>query len=97
MKRYRVEIISNQSVEEDIVEILEDNIPGLEYTILPTVHGKGLNSKKLGTSTWPEQNFLLFCYVEKETALKIKEFIDRIKEKFPREGISFFCVKEAEL
>ena len=45
MKRYRVEIISNQSVEEDIVEILEDNIPSLEYTILPTVHGKGLHSK----------------------------------------------------
>ena len=97
MKRYRVEIISNQSVEEDIVEILEDNIPGLEYTILPMVHGKGLHAKKLGTSTWPEQNFLLFCYAEKETAVKIKEFIDRIKEKFPREGISFFCVKEAEL
>ena len=97
MKRYRFEIISNQSVEEDIVDTLEEAIPQLEYTIIPTVHGKGLKAKKLGTTTWPEQNFLMFCYVDHENAVKIKEILEKIVIKFPIEGISFFCVEEAEL
>lgn len=97
MEKYRVEIISNQSVEEDIIELLEETIPDLEYTLLPTVHGKGRRSKKLGTSTWPEQNFLFFCYVEKPVAQKIKKVVEEVQLKFPREGISFFCVQEVEL
>ena len=65
--------------------------------MLPAVHGKGLRSKKLGTAVWPEQNFALFAYVSKEDALKIKTALAAVKEKFPDEGISFFCVEAAEL
>ena len=97
MNRYRVEIIANQSVEEDITELLEEVIPGLEYTLLPSVQGKGLHSKKLGSNTWPEQNFLMFAYVSRENAIKIKEAVRQVILRFPKEGISFFCVQEAEL
>ena len=38
---YRVEIISNQSVQDDIIELLEQEIPDLQYTILPDVQGRG--------------------------------------------------------
>ncbi len=94
---YRIEIIANQSVEDDITELLEKEVADLEYTMLPAVHGKGLRSKKLGTAVWPEQNFALFAYVSKEDALKIKTALAAVKEKFPDEGISFFCVEAAEL
>ena len=48
MNNYRVEIVANQSVEDDIIELLEEEIPELEYTVIPTVHGQGLHTKKLG-------------------------------------------------
>lgn len=96
-KMYRVEIIANQSVEEDITDLLHEEIKDIQYTVLPVVHGKGLRSEKLGTTTWPEQNFLLFTYVNLETAKTIKELVNKIILKFPREGISIFAVEAVEL
>lgn len=94
---YRVEIIANQSVQEDITELLEQEIPEIQYTVIPTVQGRGGHSKKLGSTTWPEQNFVLFAYLSKENAKKAKTIIEAVKQKFSSEGISFFCVQEAEV
>lgn len=94
---YRVEIISNQSVQDDIIELLEEEIPELEYTVVPVVHGRGVRAKKLGTSTWPEQNFVLFTYVNKINALKIKAIIAAVKQKFCDEGISLFFSQVVDL
>ena len=94
---YRIEIISNQSVQEDITELLELEISDIEYTVIPVVHGRGIRAKKLGTTTWPEQNFVLFTYVTKENALKVKAIVKAVKDKFPDEGISLFCSEEVEL
>ena len=93
---YRAEIISNQSVEEDIIERLEEAIPSIEYTVIPEIHGRGLRSKKLGDTVWPEMNFVLFSYVEKEDALKVKEVVKAVKNRFPNEGISLFLTKAEE-
>ena len=93
---YRAEIISNQSVEEDIIERLEEAIPSIEYTVIPEIHGRGLRSKKLGDTVWPEMNFVLFSYVEKEDALKVKAVVEAVKERFPNEGISLFFTKAEE-
>lgn len=93
---YRAEIISNQSVEEDIIERLEEAIPSIEYTVIPEIHGRGLRSKKLGDTVWPEMNFVLFSYVEKEDALKLKEVVKAVKNRFPNEGISLFFTKAEE-
>ena len=38
---YRAEIISNQSVEDDVIELLEQEIPDIQYTLMNDVHGKG--------------------------------------------------------
>lgn len=97
MSKYRIEIIANQSVQEDITELLELEIPEIEYTVIPTVHGRGRRTKKLGTSTWPEQNFVLFSYLDLTGAQKAKAIIDAVKYKFPSEGITFFCAEEVEL
>ena len=94
---YRAEIISNQSVQEDITERLEEAIPSIEYTVIPEIHGRGMRTKKLGDTVWPEMNFVLFTYVEKEDALKVKEVVTAVKERFPNEGISLFFTKAEDL
>ena len=94
---YRAEIISNQSVEDDIIELLEEEIPDIQYTLMNDVHGKGLHTKKLGSAAWPEQNFVLYAYVDADAARKIKAMIEEVKVKFPKEGISLFFTKGVEI
>ena len=94
---YRAEIISNQSVQEDIIERLEKELPSIQYTVVPEIHGRGLRTKKLGDTIWPEMNFVLFAYVEEDAARKIKEVIEAVKQRFPNEGISLFFTKAVEL
>ena len=94
---YRAEIISNQSVQEDIVERLEKELPSIQYTVIPEIHGRGVRTKKLGDTIWPEMNFVLFAYVEEDTARKIKEVIEAVKQRFPNEGISLFFTKAEAL
>lgn len=90
---YRIEIISNKSVEEDIIEALEEYIPGILYTQIPLAYGRGGDSRKQGTTTWPETNFVLISYIEDEHLSAVKSVISAIKQKFPREGIKMFAVK----
>lgn len=94
---YRVEIICNQSVQDDLVDFLEQEIPDLEYTVIPEIQGKGMTSKKLGNTTWPEKNFVLFAYTNLSGAKKIKESVLQIKKRFPNEGISVFFTKGTEV
>ena len=94
---YRAEIISNQSVQEDITERLEQEIPDIQYTVIPEIHGRGVRSKKLGDTIWPEMNFVLFDYVKDDEALKIKGIVEAVKKRFPNEGISLFFTKAEEL
>ena len=94
---YRAEIISNQSVQEDITERLEKELPSIQYTVIPEIHGRGSHTKKLGDTIWPEMNFVLFAYVEKEEALKVKAVVEAVKNRFPNEGISLFFTKAEEI
>lgn len=90
---YRVEIISNQSIQDDLLELLEQEIPDIEYTILPDVQGCGRSSRKLGDTVWPEMNLCVFAYTDFEGAKKIKAILQALKKKFPQEGISWFFTK----
>ncbi|MBQ7159791.1 MAG: hypothetical protein IJS09_10295 [Treponema sp.] len=90
---FRAEIIANQSVQEDIIEALEEYIPDVLYTILPLAHGRGGSDRKLGSSTWPETNFVLFTYVADKDKPTVDAVLTAIKQKFPDEGIKLFWVK----
>lgn len=94
---YRAEIISNQSVQDDVIEVIEQEIPNVQYSILSDVMGKGTNTRKLGDATWPEMNFLLFVYTDLQGAKKIKKIVEVLKQKFPNEGISVFFTKSEEI
>ena len=87
---FRCEIIANQSVEDDIIEILEETIPEFEYTIDENLYGRGKKARKLGNSVWPEMNFVLTAYVIRENAITLQKCVNDVKKKFPREGIRFF-------
>ena len=90
---YRCEIVANNSVQDDIVEILETAYPDILYTIVPVVHGRGKNDRKLSTATWPETNFILFAYVTKDKLPAIKRAVRAVKETFHGEGIKLFIMK----
>lgn len=90
----RIEIIANQSVQEDIVENLEQVIPGFLYTIIPLANGRGKKTYKLGTVTWPETNFILLAYADDELEKTVAHVVRYIKLKFPEEGIKLFIMHD---
>ena len=90
---YRCEIVANNSVQDDIVEMLETACPDILYTILPSVHGRGKNDRKLQSATWPETNFVLFAYVTQDKLSAIKRAVRAVKETFHGEGIKLFIMK----
>ncbi len=90
---YRAEIIANKSVQEEITESLELNIPHILYTIIPTAYGRGADDRKLGSATWPESNFVLFAYLEKKDVPVLKAAIAALKKRFQNEGIKLFLIK----
>ena len=92
----RLEVIANQSIREELVDALEAAIPDIEYSLLPTVQGKGRRKRKIGTRTWPETNFLLLIYLEEEDAAKAEGAIREIVRAFPNEGL-FAALSEAQL
>ena len=93
---YRAEIIANQSVQDDIIEVLEENITDIQYTIVPVVYGHGTGDYKLGTTTWPETNFMIISYLDDKDVPMLKAAIAAVKEKFTGEGIKCFVSKVEE-
>lgn len=89
----RCEIIANQSVQDEIVGLMEEHIPDVLYTIIPMAVGRGKNSYKMGSATWPETNFVLVSYIADEKVKTLKAIITAVKEKFSGEGIKLFLVK----
>ena len=88
----RIEIIANNSVEENILEALAREQAGKFYTKIPNVLGVGSAGPRMGDSVWPEENFSLIIWCEEEEARAIKRAIDSVKEKFPGEGIKLFGI-----
>jgi len=90
----RVEIFANQSMEELLIKNLETAIPGFLYSILPLAHGRGGESYKLGSSTWPETNVIIIAYTDDDKEERIRTVVDYLKEKFPTEGITMFVLHD---
>jgi len=88
----RVEIIANRSVEENILEALAKEGVAKFYTKIPNVLGVGDCGPRMGDAVWPEENFALIVWCEKDEAAGIERAIKKVKEKFPGEGIKLFGV-----
>ncbi len=90
----RVEIFSNQSMQEKLINNLEASIPGFLYSIIPLSHGRGGESYKLGTSIWPETNVIIIAYCDDDKEKTIETVVNYLKEKFPEEGIKLFVLHD---
>jgi len=88
----RVELIANHSVEENILDAFKDHGVGKYYTLYPNVTGVGTSGPRMGDAVWPEENFAMVIWCEKEEARGIIKAVEEVKEKFPSEGIKVFGV-----
>ncbi len=88
----RIEIIANRSVQDNLIDSLEEAIPDFYYTVMPLVHGRGRQQRRLGTATWPEENFLILAYVSDADADTARNVVAGIKTRFPKEGVKIFSV-----
>jgi nitrogen regulatory protein PII len=95
----RLEIIANNTVEEDIQKALNDVEDGFYYTRVNNVHGRGGSSPRMGDAVWPEENFIYTIYTDDGTAKKMVDAIREVKKKFIIEGIKVFkiCYEDVEL
>jgi hypothetical protein len=87
---FRIEIIANHSVEENILEALVKENAGKYYTKFPSILGVGSAGPRMGDPVWPEENFALIIWCEEEEARAIERAVNSVKEKFPGEGIKLF-------
>ena len=86
----RIEIIANHSVEENILEALAREQVGKYYTKIRNMFGVGSSGLRMGDAIWPEENFSLIIWCEKDEALGIQRAVNSVKERFPDEGIKLF-------
>ena len=88
----RLEIIANHSVEENILEALAREQVGKHYTKIPNIYGVGSAGPRMGDPIWPEENFALIIWCDKDEALGVRKAVDSVKEKFTGEGIKLFGI-----
>ena len=90
----RLEVIANQSVEENILEAFKYEGVGKYYTKYTHVFGVGTSGPRMGDSVWPEENFTLVIWCDEEEARGIEKAVGEVKKQFPDEGIKVFGLPE---
>ncbi|MDR2159638.1 MAG: hypothetical protein LBP23_06190 [Treponema sp.] len=91
---FRIEIIANHSVEENILEALNKEGAGKYYTKFPSVFGVGGTGPRMGDAIWPEENFALVIWCEEAEARAVSRAVAAVKEQFPGEGIKIFGIEQ---
>ncbi|MDR2865764.1 MAG: hypothetical protein LBV68_09170 [Spirochaetaceae bacterium] len=86
----RVEIIANRSIEDNIHDALRAADAAKFYTMIPVVHGVGIQGPRMGDSVWPEENFMMIVWCEEDEARRIVKALDSVKAQYPNEGITIF-------
>jgi len=86
----RLEIVANHSVEENILDALKKEEVGKYYTKYPTTFGVGSSGPRMGDAIWPEENFAIVIWCEKEEAQKIQRIVKNVKKLYPDEGIKIY-------
>ena len=86
----RLEIILNQSIEEDLLELFDKRKIAFRYTRYPGIHGAGHSEPKQGNSVWPEENVIYVVFCQEEEAEAIRASVRELKSYFPHEGAKVF-------
>ena len=88
----RIEIIANNSVEEDILKELTLSVKNFMFTKINGVHGIGNTEPKMGNNIWPEENFILIIYCDNEEETNIRQVIEKLKKIHTIDGIKYFVM-----
>ena len=86
----RIEIIANQSIQEDMFDIFKKNDIAKQYSLILGAHGAGNSGPRMGDHIWPEENFILVIYCDDKEAAAIRKAIGELKGFFSDEGIKLF-------
>ena len=88
----RFEIITNRSVESDLLDLIDEAYPGNYYSLVPGTLGRGRQGVRQGDEVWPEKNSLVIIYTETDDKRKaVIRAVKAAKKHFPREGIKVFA------
>ena len=85
----RIEIICNNSVFEDVKELLLE-LRVKAYTKIENVHGVGTEGQKWGDAVWPQENFIMTIYCGSDSVSEIVDGFRALKTRFPTEGLKLF-------
>ncbi|GAB6089448.1 PG0541 family transporter-associated protein [Spirochaeta dissipatitropha] len=94
MNKYRVEIIANQAVQEDLFERFHANDTGHRYSIISPAFGKGSSGERMGDHIWPEENCIILMYCDEDEYKKIRRSVLEVKQLFTNEGIKMFAARQ---
>ncbi|QMU98946.1 hypothetical protein F0310_00655 [Borrelia sp. A-FGy1] len=94
---YRLEIISNLSLEHDLHECMQEieKYTGelIYYSKIYNVHGKGRKGEKRSNEVWPEENFILIIYTDNLVVMeRLKVVVEMLDKEYPTEGIRVFVL-----
>jgi hypothetical protein len=93
----RVEIIANHSVEENILEAFQVEGVAKYYTKFPSIFGVGSAGPRMGDAIWPEENFAIVVWCEKDEVEGIERAIAAVKQQFPDEGVKLFKMEPSSV
>ena len=88
----RIEIFTNRSVEENLLDAFKEHGVAKAYSKIPVVHGVGSSGPRMGDSVWPEENVAFIIWCDDLDAEGVKQAVDEVKAQFPGEGIKFFAL-----
>jgi hypothetical protein len=88
----RIELITNRSVEEDILEAFSREGVAKYYTKYIGVQGVGSSGPRMGDAVWPEENIVFVVWCEEEEAQRIARVVAKVKQQYPHEGIKLFGI-----
>lgn len=90
----RMEIILNQSIEEDFSEACRLQNVGTHFTKIPAVQGTGFSVPKMGNGVWPQLNACFVIYCSDAECKKIAAIVNLLRKTYPKEGIACFVAPE---
>ncbi len=91
----RVEIVLNQSIEEDFFSRLEKEQIKRFYTKFVDAEGEGCQIPKKGTPIWPQLNNVIVMVLEDEYIPAVRQIVEDLRSEFPDEGV-FASVSDVE-
>jgi len=87
-------IIANQSIEEDIIEVLEARGFRDSFSLFSPLFGRGRHGRREASAIWPEKNVMFYIVMEDDQIDVLVADLKMLKEKFEQEGIRCYVKRD---